>query len=61
MNCLAVYNTTLEEDIRKDTRGTFERLLVALCQGKRDEGSDVDFAKAEADAQTLFDGGEISC
>lgn len=56
------YNTDfgrdIEHDIRADTSGHFERLLVSMCQGNRDENQTVDYQKAQADAQRLYQAGE---
>ncbi|XP_005997315.1 annexin A7 isoform X1 [Latimeria chalumnae] len=52
------YGKELEKDIKQDTSGHFERLLVSMCQGNRDEVQTVDVNKAEADAQRLFKAGE---
>ncbi len=46
----------LEVDVCKDVSGDFERILVALLQGKR-EGS-VDDAQVKHDAEALYRGGE---
>ncbi|KAJ6661786.1 hypothetical protein lerEdw1_013308 [Lerista edwardsae] len=56
------YNTDfgrdIEHDIRADTSGHFERLLISMCQGNRDENQTVDYQKAQADAQRLYQAGE---
>lgn len=41
-----VYHTDLEKDIIGDTSGWFQRILVALCQGARDESYNVNPLKA---------------
>ncbi|XP_051779429.1 annexin A7-like isoform X1 [Erpetoichthys calabaricus] len=52
------FGRDLERDIRKDTSGHFERLLVSMCQGNRDENQNVDMQKAQEDAQRLYQAGE---
>lgn len=41
-----MYKTHLEKDLISDTSGYFQRVLVALCQGARDESFHVDPLKA---------------
>ncbi|NXT38713.1 ANXA4 protein, partial [Pelecanoides urinatrix] len=45
------YGCTLEEDIVSDTSSTFRRVLMSLSTGNRDEGTYVDDALAQQDAQ----------
>ncbi|XP_036121122.1 annexin A8-like protein 1 isoform X1 [Molossus molossus] len=53
------YGSSLEEDIRADTSGYLERVLVCLLQGSRDDVSRVvDPALALQDAQDLYAAGE---
>ncbi|XP_019134409.1 annexin A11b [Larimichthys crocea] len=54
----AEYGKSLEDAISSDTSGHFRRLLVALCQGNRDERETVDVALAKQDAQKLYAAGE---
>jgi hypothetical protein len=54
-----VFDTTLEKDIKDDTSGCFECLLLLLCQGRRDESSTVDVPAAKQDALALFNAGLI--
>ncbi|NWS60629.1 ANXA4 protein, partial [Chunga burmeisteri] len=62
MLCVCVlsleYGHTLEEDIVSDTSSMFRRVLVSLATGKRDEGTYVDNALAQQDAQCLYEAGE---
>ncbi|XP_065494836.1 annexin A8-like [Caloenas nicobarica] len=53
------YGSDLEEDIKSDTSGYFEQILVCLLQGERDnESFYVDIALARQDAETLHAAGE---
>uniref|UniRef100_A0A4W3H5J9 Annexin n=1 Tax=Callorhinchus milii TaxID=7868 RepID=A0A4W3H5J9_CALMI len=54
----AEFKKTLEEDIKSDTSGHFERLLVSLTQGNRDESQNVDITLVKKDAQDLYTAGE---
>ncbi|RXN26857.1 annexin A5-like protein [Labeo rohita] len=50
------YGNKLEKDIMGDTSGHYQRLLVILAQGNREEG--VDESRVEKDAKELFAAGE---
>lgn len=52
------FGRDIEKDIRSDTSGHFERLLVSMCQGNRDESPNVNMQQAESDAQRLYQAGE---
>ncbi|XP_022079519.1 annexin-B12-like [Acanthaster planci] len=52
------YHRSLEKDCIGDTSGHFQRLLVSMCQGNRDEGNTVDIAKARDEANKLYQAGE---
>ncbi|XP_069741498.1 annexin A11-like isoform X6 [Narcine bancroftii] len=54
----AEFKKTLEQDIKSDTSGHFERLLVSLVQGNRDESQNVDLTLVKRDAQDLYNAGE---
>ncbi|KAM6265795.1 annexin A8-like protein 1 [Porphyrio hochstetteri] len=53
------YGSDLEEDIKSETSGYFEQILVCLLQGERDNATlYVDTALALQDAEALFAAGE---
>uniref|UniRef100_A0A673VBW7 Annexin n=1 Tax=Suricata suricatta TaxID=37032 RepID=A0A673VBW7_SURSU len=52
------FKKTLEEAIRSDTSGHFQRLLISLSQGNRDESTNVDMSLVQRDAQELYAAGE---
>ncbi|XP_077207000.1 annexin A11 [Paroedura picta] len=52
------YKKTLEEAIRSDTSGHFQRLLISLAQGNRDESTNVNMSLVQTDAQALYAAGE---
>jgi len=52
------YKRDLEKDCVSETSGHFKRLLVSMCQANRDESSTVDMAKAQKEAQDLYQAGE---
>ncbi|XP_074152952.1 annexin A7 isoform X2 [Sminthopsis crassicaudata] len=52
------FGRDIEKDIRSDTSGHFERLLVSMCQGNRDENQNVNHQMAQEDAQRLYQAGE---
>ncbi|XP_055462063.1 annexin A7 isoform X3 [Psammomys obesus] len=52
------FGRDLEKDIRSDTSGHFERLLVSMCQGNRDENQSINHQMAQDDAQRLYQAGE---
>lgn len=53
----AKYGRKLRNDIKSETRHGFERLLLALVEGQREEGEDVDVDKSRKEAQELHDSG----
>ncbi|EGW06919.1 Germ cell-less protein-like 1 [Cricetulus griseus] len=52
------YGRSLEEDICSDTSFMFQRVLVSLAAGGRDEGNYLDDALVKQDAQDLYEAGE---
>ncbi|XP_009863143.1 PREDICTED: annexin A8-like isoform X3 [Apaloderma vittatum] len=53
------YGSDLEEDIKSETSGYFEQMLVCLLQGERDNATlYVDTARALQDAEILYAAGE---
>ncbi|XP_015775090.1 PREDICTED: annexin A6-like isoform X2 [Acropora digitifera] len=51
------YNSTLEEDLKGDTSGDLETLLVQLSKGERDESSEIDKELAKKDAKEIMEAG----
>ena len=54
-NFILEFEKDLEEDIRNDTGGNFERLLVSLVNANRDETDDIDMDLAAEDAQKMYE------
>ncbi|MXQ92904.1 hypothetical protein E5288_WYG017509 [Bos mutus] len=52
------YGRSLEDDIRSDTSFMFQRVLVSLSAGGRDESNYLDDALMRQDAQDLYEAGE---
>ncbi|KAL6726704.1 hypothetical protein Aduo_008647 [Ancylostoma duodenale] len=53
-----LYRRELEADLIGDTSGYFQRLLVSLCAGGRDESNFTDGLRANQDARKLYSAGE---
>jgi len=55
-----MFESDMEEDLKSDTSGYFQRLMVSLVTAGRqeEEYSDVDYDKAREDAQKFLDAGE---
>ena len=52
------YKRDLEQDIKKETHGTLEHLLVSLLQGSRSTNTQVNQSQAAAIAQEIYKAGE---
>ena len=55
LSLLLEYNKDLDSDIRKETSGDFQDLLLQHLSGKAGKGDGVDKDKAEKDARALHD------
>ncbi|CAK8673170.1 unnamed protein product [Clavelina lepadiformis] len=53
-----LYKKDLEKALMSETSGHFRKLLVSLNNASRDTSTTVDHAKAQADAQSLYQAGE---
>ncbi|KAJ8379988.1 hypothetical protein SKAU_G00007660 [Synaphobranchus kaupii] len=54
------YGKSLEDNIRSDTSGMFQRVLVSLLTAGRNESGGVDEAQAVKDAKDMYDAGEAA-
>lgn len=52
------YNRSLEDDVRSDTSGHFQHILISLLQANRSEEQEIDDAKVHKDAKDLYEAGE---
>ncbi|KAM9323776.1 annexin A11 [Gastrophryne carolinensis] len=52
------FKKTLEQALKSDTSGHFQRLLISLSQGNRDESTHVDMSLVQRDVQELYAAGE---
>ncbi|XP_026777397.2 annexin A1 [Pangasianodon hypophthalmus] len=52
------YGEELEHDIQGDTQGHYQKALLALCKGTRNEDSNIDDGLAKSTAKSLFEAGE---
>ncbi|XP_043568060.1 annexin A1a [Chiloscyllium plagiosum] len=52
------FGSELEDKIKGDTSGDFQKALVALLKASRDEGCTVDHDLADNDARALYEAGE---
>ncbi|KAK7895618.1 hypothetical protein WMY93_020943 [Mugilogobius chulae] len=55
---LAATGKALLHDLKGEVSGEYGKALLILAEGKRDEGTGVDAAKAKADAKALYEAGE---
>ncbi|KAK2888410.1 annexin A3b isoform X1 [Channa argus] len=55
---LAETGRSLISDLQSEVSGDYGKALVILAEGKRDESTNVDSAKAKADAKVLYEAGE---
>ncbi|XP_065146378.1 annexin A3 [Paramisgurnus dabryanus] len=55
---LAETKRSLIDDLKSEVSGDFEKTLVLLAEGKRDESTNVDATKAKQDAKILYEAGE---
>ena len=54
-----LYNKSMEQDVKDDTSGIFQKLLVSIMNAARDQDKDqIDAARCRRDAKVLFDSGE---
>ena len=53
--CTEFDGRVLEDDLKSDSTGKFERLLVSQCNAGRAEGDDQDWGQAHEDAQKIYD------
>lgn len=52
------HKKTLEQAIKSETSGHFQRLLISLAQGNRDESTTIDMSLVKRDVQELYAAGE---
>ncbi|XP_022624398.1 annexin A3-like [Seriola dumerili] len=55
---LAETGRSLIHDLQSEVSGDYGKALLTLAEGKRDESTNVDTAKAKADAKALYEAGE---
>ncbi len=58
-NCYKTkYNRDLEADVKSETSGTLQKILVSLLQGKRSVNRNPNTAQCQAIAKEIYDAGE---
>ncbi|XP_031133685.1 annexin A3b [Sander lucioperca] len=55
---LAETGRSMIHDLQSEVSGDYGKALLILAEGKRDESTNVDTAKAKADAKALYEAGE---
>uniref|UniRef100_A0A668RRM6 Annexin n=1 Tax=Oreochromis aureus TaxID=47969 RepID=A0A668RRM6_OREAU len=55
---LAKTGRSMIQDLQSEVSGDYGKALLILAEGKRDETTNVDAAKAKADAKALYEAGE---
>ncbi|XP_040013111.1 annexin A3b [Xiphias gladius] len=55
---MAETGRTMIHDLQEEVSGDYGKALLILAEGKRDESTNVDAAKAKADAKVLYEAGE---
>lgn len=55
---LAETGKAMIHDLKSEVSGEYGKALLILAEGKRDESTNVDAAKAKADAKALYEAGE---
>ncbi|XP_034047778.1 annexin A3b isoform X2 [Thalassophryne amazonica] len=55
---LAETGRSIINDLQSEVSGDYAKALLILAEGKRDESTNVDSAKAKADAKALYEAGE---
>ncbi len=53
-----VYNKNMEKEVKGDTSGDFQKLLMSLMAGDRNESKRVDYDAIQNDAKELLKAGE---
>ncbi|XP_063306331.1 annexin A13 [Pelobates fuscus] len=53
-----LHGRDLEADVKSDTSGYFQKILISLLQANRDEGLDINEDLAGQDAKRLYEAGE---
>ena len=54
-----MYKTTMEKDVKSDTSGDYQSLMVSLITSVREERDQVNLTQVRRDAKNLLDAGEL--